>query len=95
MSIKDESTTKSERIEARVSIEQKTLFQRAAELSGVSLSVFAIMSLAESAHRIIQEREIINLSASDQRAFAHALLDPPPPSKKLLDAKKNRQSFPK
>jgi uncharacterized protein (DUF1778 family) len=77
---------KSERLEARISSEQKSIFQRAAELSGRSLTNFAINELLNAAKRIIQEHDIIQLSARDQQTFVQALLEPPKPSKSLIKA---------
>ncbi len=47
------------RLEARVSSGQKSLFQRAAALSGRSLSEFVIDSTQEAANRVVQEYELI------------------------------------
>jgi uncharacterized protein (DUF1778 family) len=74
------------RLEARVSSAQKALFQRAALLSTRTLSEFVVASAQEAATRIIQEHEAIRLSRADQIAFVSALLDPPEPSARLLQA---------
>ena len=80
------SGARRERLEARISREQKTLFQRAAELQGQSLTDFVLHSVHDAAVRAIEEAEIIRLSAEDSRAFAHALLTPKKPSMKLRAA---------
>ena len=67
---------RSERLEARISSEQKALFQRAAELQGRTLTDFVIASVHESAVKVIAELELVRLSAADSRAFAEALLHP-------------------
>ena len=54
-----------ERLEARVSPQLKRLFQRAADLQGVTLSDFLISSARQSALQTVQEREIIRLSQRD------------------------------
>lgn len=74
------------RLEARVSREQKNLFQRAAALSGRSLSEFVIDSAQEVAARIVQEHELIRLSREEQLAFVSALLNPPEPGARLRKA---------
>src|SRR3954452_10614896 len=63
-----------ERLEARVSREQKELFQRAAELQGRTLTDFVIASAHEAAVRTIQAMDTIRLSAEESRAFAEALI---------------------
>lgn len=74
------------RLEARVTAEQKALLQRAATLSGRSLSEFIVASAQEAAVRLIEEHETIRLSRADQIAFVTALLDPPAPSERLRQA---------
>jgi uncharacterized protein (DUF1778 family) len=77
---------KVERIEARVNAETKALCQEAANLEGRSLTDFIVASAAESARRVIRERELINLSKRDRKAFVASLLDPPSPNRRLREA---------
>lgn len=77
---------RSERLEARISSEQKALFQRAAELQGRTLTDFVIASVHESAVKAIAELEAIRLTAADSRAFAEALLHPREPVPELRAA---------
>ena len=79
-------STKIERLEARVSKEQKQLFQKAADLQGRSLTDFIIQATQEAAHRTIERHGTLRLSARDQRVFVEALLDPPEPGKRLRAA---------
>jgi len=74
------------RLEARVSREQKELFQRAAELTGRSLTDFVVSNLQEVAIRTIQEHDLITLSQDDQAVFVRALLSPPAPNRPLRRA---------
>ncbi|MBC7378193.1 MAG: DUF1778 domain-containing protein [Burkholderiaceae bacterium] len=74
------------RLEARVSAEQKMVFQQAATLSGRTLSEFVVASAQEAASRVIQEHETIRLSRTEQMAFVRALLNPPPPNARLRKA---------
>lgn len=78
--------TRNARLEARVSGDQKNLFQRAATLSGRTLSEFVIDSTQEAAARIVQEHEIIRLSREEQVAFVSALLTPSEPGARLRRA---------
>ena len=50
------------------------------------MSDFLVTAARDAANRTIAETEIIRLSVAGQRAFAEALLDPPPPSAGLLEA---------
>ncbi len=80
------TASKPERLEARVTRQQKQLLQRAADLSGRSLTDFVISVAQEAALRTLQEFSVITLSAADQQAFVHALLHPPLPNNKLRAA---------
>lgn len=78
--------SKTERLEARVSREQKELFQRAADIQGLTLTDFMISSMQNAAVRAIQEHEIMTLTGHDREIFIEALLNPPEPSEKLRAA---------
>jgi uncharacterized protein (DUF1778 family) len=62
------------RIEARISPDALIVVKRAAELQGRSVSDFVV----DAAQRAIEQSQIIRLSIEDQRAFADAILNPPP-----------------
>ncbi len=81
-------STRSARIEARIAPEALTIVKRAAELQGRSVSDFVVAAAQEAAARTIEEAQIIRLSVEDQRAFAEAILNPPPPSPALVRAAK-------
>jgi uncharacterized protein (DUF1778 family) len=74
------------RLEARVSAAQKSLLQRAAALSGRTLSEFVLQSAREAADKVIQDHAAIELSRSEQIAFVSTLLNPPKPSARLRRA---------
>jgi uncharacterized protein (DUF1778 family) len=83
MSVKQQA-----RIEARVSVKQKRLFERAAEIEGVTLTDFVISSMQRAAAGVLQEQTTIELSQRNQRAFVDALMNPPEPNQALRDAAK-------
>lgn len=83
--------TKAERLEARVSHEQKKLFQKAADLLGSSLTDFIVNALQKTAKRVIREHETLRLSLVDREMFVKALLNPPKPNSRLLKAVKRYQ----
>jgi uncharacterized protein (DUF1778 family) len=66
------------RIEARISPDALIVVKRAAELQGRSVSDFVVAAAQEAAQRAIEQSQIIRLSVDDQRAFAAAILNPPP-----------------
>jgi uncharacterized protein (DUF1778 family) len=73
-----QESTRTARIEARIAPEVLAVVKRAAEIRGRSVSDFVVSAAQEAAHRTIEEIQIIRLSVEDQRAFAQAILDPPP-----------------
>lgn len=78
--------TRNARLEARVSSDQKDFFQRAATLTGRTLSELVIDSTQEAAAKIVQEHEVIRLSREEQVAFVSALLTPSEPGVRLKKA---------
>lgn len=74
------------RLEARVSSDQKDLFQRAATLTGRTLSELVIDSTQEAAAKILREHEVIRLSREEQIAFVNALLSTVEPGERLKRA---------
>lgn len=75
-----------ERLEARISTEQKRLFKEAATLRGVTLTDFVVSSVHEAAVRTLEARHVIELSQKDQRALVDALTHPPAPNSALRRA---------
>jgi uncharacterized protein (DUF1778 family) len=80
------SSTKAERIEARITRAQKQMLQRAAEIDGRTLTDFVLNSAQEAARRIIHQHEILLLRDKDREIFINALLKPPAPNAKLRRA---------
>ena len=76
--------TKKARLEARVTIEQKQLMERAASLRGQNLTEFIVAVLSEKATQVIKDSEFIELTDRDRQAFAAALLNPPAPGDKAI-----------
>jgi uncharacterized protein (DUF1778 family) len=72
------TTTRSERLEARVSRETKALCQRAARIQGSTLTEFIVNCAVEAAKRTVRENEFAELTQRDRIAFVEALLSAPP-----------------
>ncbi len=77
---------KADRLEARVTAEQKELLQRAAHLQGRTLTEFVVSSAQAEAERVIRDRDVILLSVRDSQAFAAIVLNPPAPNDRLRAA---------
>ena len=79
-------TAKTARLEARLTTEQKLLFERAARVAGRSVTDFVLTSAAAEARRLLLHNEVLELSAADSLAFAEAILNPVLPSAQLREA---------
>lgn len=80
-------TSRTSRIEARISPDALQAVKRAAELQGRSVSDFVIAAASEAATRAIAESHLIRLAVGDQERFANLLENPPEPSPALRRAK--------
>ncbi|OWJ67554.1 DUF1778 domain-containing protein [Inquilinus limosus] len=77
--------TRSERLEARVTAEQKNLIERAAALQGRTVTDFVLTSVQDAARRAIEEHQQLELSVRDSEAFVDALLNPKPVGDRLRE----------
>jgi len=77
--------TRAERLEARMTAEQKTLVEHAAALQGRTVTDFVLTSVQDAARRAIAEHQLLALSVRDSRAFVEALLNPVPINDRLRD----------
>ena len=80
-------TTRSARLEARITPDALAIVKRAAELQGRSVSDFVVAAAQEVAQRTIGDAQLIRLSVEDQRTFAEALANPPPVNRAMERAK--------
>ena len=55
-------------------------------MQGRTLSDFIVQAASEMAMRVVQESQIITLTAKEQAAFVEALLNPPAPGPRLRAA---------
>jgi uncharacterized protein (DUF1778 family) len=79
-------STRTARLEARLSSEALDLVMRAAEIEGRSVSDFVVSAAQDAARRTIADVEVIRLSRAAQEKFARLLLDPPRPTRGLKRA---------
>jgi uncharacterized protein (DUF1778 family) len=72
--------SKLERLEARITREQKRIIERAAGLRGTSLTDFVVVSAQQAATNTIKEYEMMSLHGEARDVFVNALLNPPAPN---------------
>jgi len=78
--------SKRERLEARLTTEQKEHIELAARIKGISVSDFVVLNADDAAVRAIREQEVLTLTEQARETFANALLNPPFPGRRLLAA---------
>lgn len=77
------------RFDARLSLEQKTVFLQAVKLGGYrNLSDFILHSAQDKAMEIISKNEQVLASQRDSELFFDAISNPAPANQALLDAAK-------
>jgi len=80
---------KSDRLVARLTPEDKALFERAAGLEGCSVGAFVVLKVRAAAEKVVRGHESVRLNQSESRRFVKALLAPPrPATKRFKDALK-------
>ena len=86
-------SSRSARLEARISKDLHALLKHAADLQGRTMTDFILTAVQEAAQRAVEDAEVLRLTRSDQQRFAEALLNPPVPSPALKRAFKRRASL--
>jgi uncharacterized protein (DUF1778 family) len=71
---------KEERLEARVTPEQKQFIARAAALRGSSVTDFIVASAQQAAADTIKDFELLTLQDEARDVFVNAVLHPPAPN---------------
>jgi uncharacterized protein (DUF1778 family) len=83
-----------DRIDVRISKEQKEFVKYASEIRGFkNLTEFIIFCVNKESNEIIAENNLILKSLEDKRVFVDALLNPPAPNEKLKRAQLNYKKF--
>lgn len=77
---------RTKRFDARLTDEQRELFERAAALTGQPLTQFVVNAAQRAAEEAIRQHEIITLSLRDSRAVLEALQHPKPANDALRRA---------
>ena len=76
-----------DRIDVRISKEQKELIKYASDLSGFkNLTEFIIYSVNKEAKKVIIENNQVLKSLEDKKIFLDAILNPPAPNDRLIKA---------
>jgi uncharacterized protein (DUF1778 family) len=77
---------KTERLEARVTREQKSDLERAADIHGLTVTDFVVTTSHRAATETIRETEVLSLRDREREVFVNALLYPPAPTAAMREA---------
>jgi uncharacterized protein (DUF1778 family) len=80
------TVNRNERLDARLTREEKEMIETAASLRGTSASDFVRMALKEAALNTIREHEVLSLNENARRVFVESLLNPPKPNERAIAA---------
>ena len=80
------SSSKSARLETRISDAQKDLIERAAAYTGRTVSDFVIAHVEVAAKKVVEDYERLRLNQEQSRILVDALLAPKRPNKRLRRA---------
>lgn len=75
-----------QRIEARISADEKRLLKDAAQRRGMTLTAFVLSTAHDAAVRTLETAHVVELTRQDQQRFVDTLLNPPAPSERLRAA---------
>ncbi|MGL1890919.1 MAG: DUF1778 domain-containing protein [Spirochaetaceae bacterium] len=76
-------TTKTTRIEFRTDINNKQLIEKAAMITGQTLSSYILNKTLDSAKKDIEEIESLHLADKDRDVFYSLITNPPAPNENL------------
>jgi uncharacterized protein (DUF1778 family) len=83
------STLAKDRIDVRISKEQKEFVKYASELRGFkNLSEFVVYCINTEANKIVKDYNLIVKTIEDKKIFLNAILNPPAPNDKLKEAQR-------
>jgi uncharacterized protein (DUF1778 family) len=77
---------RTERLDARVTKEEKRVVETAASLRGISVTDLMRTAITDAANKIIRENEILTLSERERQAFVQALMNPARPNEAAVAA---------
>jgi len=84
--MKTEALVRNERLDLRINSEIKTLFSRAAEFSGMTMTAFVIEAARERAQKLIEQNERLVLNNEARDMLMDMLANPPEPIESLRRA---------
>jgi uncharacterized protein (DUF1778 family) len=87
------SCQRDQRLEARVTAEQKELLEPAASLQGRTVTDFVVSSPQDTARQTIADHAVWRLTEEQRNVFLEALMNPSAPNAKLREAYKRFRKY--
>ena len=78
--------SRSERLDARITSQQKELISEAAQMFGMTTTQFVIQTAVRRARRLLRDEAIVRTNDRDREVLINALVAPPEPSEALQKA---------
>lgn len=88
MATLEQTNNQISRLNFRLPIELKERIEKAAIISGLTVTDFAVSILGNSADEILEKHQTRTLSNKDRDIFLEMIENPPQPNQALLDAVK-------
>jgi uncharacterized protein (DUF1778 family) len=88
MATLEQTNNQISRLNFRLPIELKERIEKAAIISGLTVTDFAVSILGNSADEILEKHQTRRLSNKDRDIFLEMIENPPPPNEALLNAVK-------
>jgi len=82
-----------QRLEARITTDQKAMIERAASVQGRTVTDFVVSALQDAAKRAIDEHTVWALKHDQQKLFVDTLMHPPAPNSRLRAAHKRYRQY--
>jgi uncharacterized protein (DUF1778 family) len=76
---------RAQRLEARVTAEQKRLIEHAAALQGRTVTDFVLTSVQDAARQAIESHQHLALTVRDSEVFVDAIVNPKPVNDRLRE----------
>ena len=84
---------RNQRLEARITGEQKDLIEHAARVQGRTVTDFVVTALHDAARKAITDASCWQLSQEQQKVFVDALMKPAAPNRELREAQRRYRQY--
>lgn len=87
-------TVRDSRLDLRLATREKEAIERAAALSGSSVTDFVRSTMLVASERAVRAHETLTLTSEGATAFVEAIMNPPEPNEKLRALVRDAEEIP-